>query len=95
MFPFPLRDDRPTSTPPLVTSLLIVACAMVFLHEISLDDFSRNYFVGKYAMVPGRLNPETLVTSMFLHAGWLHIIGNAKWCSYGRSARAWKTRWGT
>ena len=73
---FPLRDDRPTYTPPVVTTMLIVACALVFLHEISLDDFSRNYFVDKYAMVPSRLNPATLVTSMFLHAGWLHIIFN-------------------
>jgi membrane associated rhomboid family serine protease len=73
---FPLRDDRPTYTPPLVTTMLIVACALVFLHEISLDDFSRNYFVEKYAMVPAHLSLETLVTSMFIHAGWMHIIGN-------------------
>src|SRR5580692_7365101 len=73
---FPLRDDRPTYTPPVVTTMLIVACALVFLHEISLDDFSRNYFVDKYAMVPARLNPATLLTSMFIHAGWMHIIGN-------------------
>jgi membrane associated rhomboid family serine protease len=73
---FPLRDDRPTYTPPLVTTLLIVACALVFLHEISLDDFSRNYFVEKYAMVPAHLSLSTLLTSMFLHAGWMHIIGN-------------------
>jgi len=53
-----------------------VACAFVFLHEISLDDFSRNYFVEKYAMVPARFVPLTLVTSLFVHAGWMHIIGN-------------------
>jgi membrane associated rhomboid family serine protease len=73
---FPLRDDRPTYTPPIVTTMLIVACAFVFLHEISLDDFSRNYFVEKYAMVPARFVPLTLVTSLFVHAGWMHIIGN-------------------
>ena len=53
---FPLRDDRPTYTPPIVTTLLIVVCAFVFLHEISLNDFSRNFFVEKYAMVPARLS---------------------------------------
>jgi membrane associated rhomboid family serine protease len=73
---FPLRDDRPTTTPPVVTTLLIVACAMVFLHEISLNDFSRNYFVAKYGMIPARFTLESLVTSMFVHGGWMHIIGN-------------------
>lgn len=73
---FPLRDDRPTYTPPIVTTLLIVACAMVFLHEITLDDFSRNYFVEKYSIVPAHFRPVTLVTSLFMHAGWMHIIGN-------------------
>ncbi len=73
---FPLRDDRPTYTPPIVTTLLIVACAFVFLHELSLDEFSRNFFVSKYAMVPAHIRLETLVTSMFLHGGWMHIIGN-------------------
>lgn len=77
MFPIPLHDNRPTYTQPVVTIMLIVACALVFLHEtFSLDDFSLNYFVSKYAMVPAHFRPETLVTSMFLHAGWLHIIGN-------------------
>ncbi len=73
---FPLRDDRPTYTPPVITTMLIVACAMVFLHEISLDDFSRNYFVEKYAMVPAHLTLVSIVTSMFVHGGWMHIIGN-------------------
>jgi len=77
MFPIPLHDDRPTYTQPVVTIMLIVACVLVFLHEtFSLEDFSLNYFVGKYAMVPAHFRPVTLVTSMFLHAGWGHIIGN-------------------
>jgi membrane associated rhomboid family serine protease len=73
---FPLRDDRPTYTPPVITTMIIVACALVFLHEISLDDFSRNYFVEKYAMVPAHLTLVSIVTSMFVHGGWMHIIGN-------------------
>src|SRR4051794_24824710 len=73
---FPLRDDRPTYTPPIVTTLIIVACAFVFLHEISLDDFSRSFFVEKYAMVPSHLTLLSLVTSMFMHGGWMHIISN-------------------
>lgn len=83
---FPLRDDRPTYTPPIVTTLLIVACAFVFLHEISLDEFSRNYFVARYAMVPAHFTLATVVTSMFLHGGWLHIIGNMMFLwAFGKS----------
>ena len=73
---FPLRDDRPTYTPPLVTTLLIVACAFVFLLRVMLDEYSRNYFITVYGVVPARLRPVTLLTSMFLHGGWSHIIGN-------------------
>src|SRR5881397_2670626 len=73
---FPLRDDRPTDTAPIVTTLLMVACVLVFLHELTLDDFSRNYFMTKYGEVPGRFHPLTLIPSMFLHGGWMHIIGN-------------------
>jgi membrane associated rhomboid family serine protease len=73
---FPLRDDRPTYTAPIVTTLLIVACAFVFLFELTLDEYSRNYFITLYGVVPAHLRLETLVTSMFLHGGWSHIIGN-------------------
>ncbi len=83
---FPLRDDRPTYTPPVVTTMIIVVCAFVFLHEITLDEFSRNFFMEKYAMVPARLSLATLVTSMFLHGGWLHIIGNMMFLwAFGKS----------
>ena len=83
---FPLRDDRPTYTPPIVTTLLIVACAFVFLFELTLDDYSRNYFTTVYGVVPAHFRPMTLVTSMFLHGGWSHIIGNMLflWC-FGKS----------
>lgn len=73
---FPLRDDRPTYSPPIVTTLLIVACALVFFFELSLDEYSRNYFITLYGIVPAHLRPVTLITSMFLHGGWAHIIGN-------------------
>jgi membrane associated rhomboid family serine protease len=73
---FPLRDDRPTYTPPVVTTLLIAACALVFLYELSLDEYSRDYFITHYGLIPAHMRPFTLVTSMFLHGGWSHIIGN-------------------
>ncbi len=73
---FPLRDDRPTFTAPVVTTLLIVACAFVFFHELALDDYSRDYFIKTYGVVPARLHLVSLVSSMFLHGGWAHILGN-------------------
>ena len=73
---FPLRDDRPTFTAPIVTVLLIIACTLVFIFELLLDEYSRNHFITMYGVVPARLHLETLVTSMFLHGGWSHIIGN-------------------
>jgi membrane associated rhomboid family serine protease len=73
---FPLRDDRPTYSPPVVTILLIVACALVFFFELSLDEYSRDYFINLYGVVPAHFRPATLFTSMFLHAGWAHIFGN-------------------
>lgn len=73
---FPLRDDRPTFSPPVVTTLLIVACALVFFFELSLDDYSRDYFINIYGLVPAHFRPATLVTSLFIHGGWMHIIGN-------------------
>jgi len=73
---FPLRDDRPTYTAPIVTTLLIVACALVFFFELSLDEYSRDYFINTYGVVPAHLRPVTLLTSLFIHGGWSHIIGN-------------------
>lgn len=73
---FPLRDDRPTFSPPVVTTLLIVACALVFFFELSLDDYSRDYFINIYGLVPAHFRPVTLLTSLFIHGGWMHIIGN-------------------
>lgn len=73
---FPLRDDRPTFTPPIVTTLLIAACVLVFFFELTLDEFSRNYFISRFGVVPGRLIPTSIITSMFLHGGWSHIFGN-------------------
>ena len=83
---FPLRDDQPTYTPPIVTTLIIVACALVFFYEISLDEYSRDYFINRYGLIPTHFRPIALVTSMFLHGGWSHIIGNMLFLwAFGRS----------
>jgi len=72
----PLRDSQPSYSKPLVTSLLIGVNVLAFLYEISLDPFSRNHFLAIYGVVPDRIIPMSLLTSMFLHGGWLHLVGN-------------------
>src|SRR5262249_9525651 len=42
----------------------------------SLPDDARQAFLTEYGVVPADFRPATLITSMFLHGGWLHIIGN-------------------
>jgi membrane associated rhomboid family serine protease len=85
---FPLRDDQPLYSKPIICTLLIILNVVVFLHEMQLEPFSRNYFVAHYGLVPSHLRfPFTpLITSQFLHAGWMHIIGNMIFLwAFGRS----------
>jgi membrane associated rhomboid family serine protease len=73
----PLGDvSRHTRRFPVVTLLIIVANAYVFLREL----VEGNAFVRHWAVIPIRIEYGqhwiTLVTGTFLHAGWLHIAGN-------------------
>ena len=72
----PLRDTQPSYSKPLVTIGLIAVNTLVFLFQATLDPFSLNQFIGSFGLVPDRLHWSALVTSMFLHGGWLHLIGN-------------------
>lgn len=83
----PLRDDNPAERPPLVTRTLIVLCAVGFLYELAQGDGIRAFFFA-WGFVPERLGAAltgsgdlgaagiTLFTSMFMHGGWLHLLGN-------------------
>ncbi|MDZ4806094.1 MAG: rhomboid family intramembrane serine protease [Candidatus Eisenbacteria bacterium] len=82
---FPLRDTNRTTTFPIVTVLLVALNAGLFLYELSLGK-GLGHFLQEFGAVPvdivkavssGRL--EGLIpffSSMFLHGGWLHLIGN-------------------
>ena len=72
----PLRDSQPSYSTPYVTIGLIVVNVLVFLYTVALDPFSRNQFIMEYGMIPAHLQWLDLLTSMFLHGGWLHLIGN-------------------
>jgi membrane associated rhomboid family serine protease len=73
---FPLRDTQPSYSKPVVTVLLIVVNLLVFFFELSLDPYSRNAFIGAYGLVPDQFSFLSLLTSMFLHGGWMHVLGN-------------------
>ena len=74
----PLRSSERNYTPSTVTLVLIGANVLVFLYELSLGLNSRqmNHFIAAYGIVPDELRPVTILTSMFIHGGWLHILGN-------------------
>lgn len=72
----PIRDTQPSYSTPVVTILLILVNVLVFLFEASLDPYSRNHFIAVYGFVPDHAHASSMITSMFLHGGWMHLIGN-------------------
>ena len=79
----PLRDTIPARRFPVVNTLIIGANVLAFLLESSLTPDELEAFIGAWGMVPGRfwdnigvLSVLPVVVSMFLHAGWWHLISN-------------------
>jgi len=74
---FPLGDQsRRLRHLPVVTVLIIVLNALVFLAELLGGDA----FINQWSLVPANITAGqgwiTILTSMFMHAGWVHILGN-------------------
>ena len=88
----PIRDENPTRRTPHLTWLLIAINVGVFLFEISLGETGFAEFTSRYGLVPATITGGDLgiarpldgsmgslitpLSSMFLHGGWLHLIGN-------------------
>lgn len=87
----PIRDDAPSRTFPLVTFLLILANGLVWMWELSLGGGAAlDTFFMRFGFIPGiltgaqhdapsgALSPYalTILTSMFVHGSWSHILGN-------------------
>jgi membrane associated rhomboid family serine protease len=85
----PLRDDQPSFGTPAVTYFLIALNFVIFLFEASLSKSDLSGLFRQFALIPdhvalgldgragglaGALFP--MFTSMFLHGGWMHVIGN-------------------
>lgn len=74
----PIRDINPHRSFPIVNLGIILTCSIVWLYEVSLSDEELNLFIYHYGLVPVEVfeKPQSLLTHMFLHGSWLHIIGN-------------------
>ena len=86
----PLKDDNASTLKPYVTLALIAACAAVFAWQRSLGVEAGRRAIDALGAIPAvlltdaRLPPDldwipryaTPLTSMFLHGGWLHLLGN-------------------
>ncbi|MCG6903374.1 MAG: rhomboid family intramembrane serine protease [Rhodobacter sp.] len=79
---FPIRDHNPSDKTPFVTYALIATNIVVFLGYWPLftDDRRLAQFFFEWAMIPENIsvgrNLYSLLTSMFLHAGFWHLAGN-------------------
>jgi membrane associated rhomboid family serine protease len=78
---FPIGDDDVRGAgPALSTWGLLIANVLVFLFEATLSTGALQNFVVQYGVIPSEIvngiDWQTLLTSMFLHGGWLHLIGN-------------------
>ena len=86
----PLKDDNPTSNKPIATYFLIGSCVLVFLLQLSSQSYKTGHLFYSYGLIPSVLMGHdklpmdfnvipaylTIFTSMFMHGGFLHLIGN-------------------
>lgn len=72
----PLRDVIPSRTRPGVTLSLIAVNVLVFLLQATLSEQNAETFLYTFAVVPAYFSLVDVVTSMFVHAGVVHLAGN-------------------
>ena len=86
----PLKDDNPTSGRPVVTYFLIGLCVLIFLIQLSSQSYKTGQLFYSYGLIPSVLMGHnqlpmdlyivpgyvTIFTSMFMHGGFMHLIGN-------------------
>lgn len=86
----PLRDENPTIRTPVVTVAIIAACVVVSFFQLTLSERAEEVLALGFGMIPAVLFGSqslaaeipsvdpwlTIITSMFLHGGLLHLAGN-------------------
>ncbi len=79
---FPVADLNRARRPPVLVKLLVAVNVVVFLYELTLPGEALNAFFYTYGFVPARFFADpigqmgTILTSMFIHGGFAHILGN-------------------
>ena len=85
MFFFPISDDNESGSRPLVCNFIIVICCFIFLWQSTLPINLNQEAIYNFGVVPAAvlgsqesfISPYlTIFTSMFMHGGWMHLIGN-------------------
>ena len=86
----PLKDDNPTNSKPIVSYGIIGFCVLIFFSQLGLSENELRDFTYSYGLIPSvlmgidqlpsdlfKISPiGTSFTSMFMHGGWMHLIGN-------------------
>ena len=86
----PLKDDNPSSEKPILTYFIIGLCVFVFLLQLSSQTYKTGELFYSYGLIPAVIMGHsqlpmdlyvipgwlTIFTSMFMHGGFLHLIGN-------------------
>ena len=72
----PLRDVIPSRTTPYITVTIILINAVAWMYEVSMPRQQLAVFLDIFGVVPADFVPTTLLSSMFLHGSWSHVIGN-------------------
>ncbi len=86
----PLKDDNPTSGRPIATYFLIGLCVLIFFIQLNLNSYKTGLLFYSYGLIPSVLMGHkqlpidlyvvpgylTIFTSMFMHGGFMHLIGN-------------------
>ena len=86
----PLKDDNPTSGKPIITYSIIGLCVLVFIAQLGSESYRTGQLFYSYGLIPSVLMGHnqlpadvyiipayaTIFSSMFMHGGFMHIIGN-------------------
>ena len=73
---FPFKDDNPRILVPYVTYGIITLNALVYLFQLTLDQESQQQMILKFGLIPAHWTFLSPITSMFIHGGIAHLLGN-------------------